>query len=218
MKMTSRGAFAAMAVCAAAAVAAVAPAAGAHAQDQASAPGAGRSSGSLDVASQSVRQRVPLMVPLNTMETALPVDSPAVEGSVPAVPVAPPGPANYQNGQMLPHPLLPSLATNGDGPAATVAAPVPGVSPDGRKNVAQVGTPEVPLHASGPEADVVAPAGDPIPDMFGMSGFPMPNVSLTSPRMDGQPQAQVGVAPTQQQSRLPVAGILGDAGGMLMMP
>lgn len=224
MKIPTRGGFAALAVCAAAAVAAVSPAAAAASdQDRSSGLGNDRLSGAPDIAQDAARQaadsRVPVYVPLEAMETGLPVDAPRLAGTLPATPVLPPEAPSMGPGQLVPDPLLPALGTSGDGPSALLEAPVPTLDARNAASAARVATPSVPLTAAGPEARL----GLPVDALSVEDGeLPrlddLPDAGLTGPQAQGQPTAGIGVSETGEQSRLPVndvvSGTLGTLGAL----
>lgn len=244
MKIPTRGGLTALAVCAAAAVAAVSPsAAAASGQESAGGPGDDRRSAAPDVAQDATAEaatgaadgsagpsgavadharqardaRIPLIVPFETMEGALPVDAPRLVGTLPAVPLAPPGAPGTSGDRLVPDPLLPALETNGDGPSAGLEAPVPTLNPANRGTAARLATPPVPLSARGPEARLGLPVERPGADPTGVPELGLPDAALTAPAAQGQPGAGFGVGETGRPSRLPLNdvahGTLGALGG-----
>ncbi|MGP3952446.1 hypothetical protein [Streptomyces sp. 7N604] len=235
MKIPSRGGFVALALCASAAVS-VTPALAAEqaggtapdrtgttttdgaAMDGAATDGAatdgatmgGTAAGDLSTGSGG-EPRVPLIVPLESMETSLPLDAPAVGGSFPALPVKPPTrqdmtPEMTRDGGVEPRATIPPLRTQG-APSAFVEAPVPTLQERGGRSAARIETPQAPLGTSGPEASLGLPMGAPSTDRSGTPGLPelkAPDASVTSPAAKGEPQAYVGVTQKDEEQRLPV--------------
>ncbi|MGP3923206.1 hypothetical protein [Streptomyces sp. 8N616] len=166
--------------------------------------------------------RVPLIVPLESMETSLPLDAPAVGGSFPALPVKPPTrqdmtPEMTRDGGVEPRATIPPLRTQGT-PSAFVEAPVPTLQERGGRSAARIETPQAPLDTSGPEASLGLPIGAPSTDRSGTPGLPelkAPDASVTSPAAKGEPHADVGVTQKDEEQRLPVGPAMRTASEVL---
>jgi translation initiation factor IF-2 len=212
MRIPTHGGFAALTLCAAAVVSA----SPAMAAEQ---PGRAEP----DRMGSAAEPRVPVVVPLETLEASLPVDAPAVGGSLPVtlvkVPSAKDMAPGARPGGMPPQASVPPLRTSGM-PSASVEAPLPAVPETGGSSTVRVETPQAPLDTVGPKATLGLPVGAPRPGAPrpGAPGVPQlkpPGAAVTSPTVQGQPAADVGVTQQGREPRLPVSRLVGTVHGLL---
>ncbi|GAA3376700.1 hypothetical protein GCM10020367_49420 [Streptomyces sannanensis] len=165
MKMTARGGLAALVSCVAAAVAAPPAMAGAH---------------------------VPVVVPLEGLEHAVPLEAPTVSSTVPVPVTGTPGAPRFRAGRLLPEGVVPQVPVSSELPRTLVAAPLPDLLGDGGPREARLGTPHAEMTAAGPGADVNAPLTGPT-GKYGLPEPALPEVSVLTPMLQGTPGAGFGL-------------------------
>ncbi|MFG2143303.1 hypothetical protein ACGFRG_03775 [Streptomyces sp. NPDC048696] len=166
MKLTKRAGLAAMMTCMATA-AAVAPAA--------------------------AGQSVPVVVPLEGLETALPLDAPTVSTGVPIPMPGSPGGPRHVVGSLMPAPLLPSLPVTTELPSTLLKAPLKDPLTDDHLGSAALATPESPVRAESPGAVLGAPLTPPKAELFGLPALDEPHAGLLAPTLHGSPAANLGL-------------------------
>ncbi|MCZ7417134.1 MULTISPECIES: hypothetical protein [unclassified Streptomyces] len=188
MKISKQGTFAALSMCAASALA---PAAQAAAADNSSVP-------------------VPVDVPLESVETALPVaDAPTVFATVPSSPLTTPTMPPLMQDERVTVPAVPALGAVLDSPALTAEAPVPGL--DG--TAAQLSTGSEALHTVTPALSADLPLTNPARSSSGFTDVTTPGARLTTPTVQGERTARVDLVNEEGDSQLPDA--LGTATALL---
>jgi hypothetical protein len=162
MKSTTRGALAAVLACMASAVAAAPAAAGTS---------------------------VPVTLPLESLETAVPVETPELRTAVPVlVPGAPEGP-RHVTGALLPQGAVPSVPLGSELPDTLLELPVENPLGEGNLGVAQARTEESDVRLSSPGAQLGAPLTPPAADAFGLPEPALPQAGLVAPVLQATPAA-----------------------------
>lgn len=180
MKMSPQGRFAALAACTAAVLA---PATAAAA----------------DAGSQ-----VPVDVPLESIETVLPLDAPTIHATVPSNPLSTPSVPQIMKDDQLNVPLVPEVGTILDTPTADVTVPLLGSDRNENSTSARISTDSTPLTAVTPAVDVALPLTNPGVEESGMPRLAMPNATVTTPTLQGERGAVVDLVDGNGHSRLPV--------------
>ncbi|MFK8906061.1 hypothetical protein [Streptomyces sp. YS-3] len=166
MKLTKRAGLAAMMTCMATAAAVTPAAAGVSA---------------------------PVGVPLESLETVLPLEAPTVSTAVPIpVPGSPGGPRHVV-GSLMPSPVLPALPITSEVPSTVVKAPLADPLTEDRIGAAAVTTPSSPLRAESPGAILDAPLTPPQAELFGLPELSEPQAGLLAPTLQGSPAAYLGL-------------------------
>ena len=166
MKLTKRAGLAAMMTCMATA-AAVTPAA------------AGSS--------------VPVVVPLEGLDAALPFESPSVSTGVPIPMPGSPGGPRHVAGSLTPSPLLPTLPVTTELPSTLLKAPLSDPITDEKLGSAAVTSPSSPLRAESPGAILKAPLTPPQGRLFGLPALSDPQAGLLAPTLHGAPETNLGL-------------------------
>ncbi|MBB1253652.1 hypothetical protein [Streptomyces alkaliterrae] len=163
------------------------------------------------VADQS-GSHVPVDVPLQSLEAALPLDAPTVSATVPSRPLSAPAVKPAMSEDRVNVPLVPEMGAMLQAPAALVELPLPGtdLTPDG--STARVGT-SSDLSALTPAAEVIAPLTNPA--RTGLPGLAMPDASVTTPALQGARFADVDVVDKDGGSTVPLRQAVEDAGQAL---
>ncbi|MBW1596952.1 hypothetical protein [Streptomyces sp. JJ38] len=188
MKISKQGTFAALSMCAASALT---PAAQAAAADNSSVP-------------------VPVNVPLESVETALPVaEAPTVFATVPSSPLTTPTLPPLMQDERVTVPAVPELGAILDSPALTAEAPVPGL--DG--TAAQLSTGSEALRTTTPALSADLPLTNPATSDTGFTDLTTPGARLTTPTVQGERSALVDLVNEDGDSQLPNA--LGTATNLL---
>ncbi|MFD7442826.1 hypothetical protein [Streptomyces sp. NPDC059909] len=165
MKMIARGSLGALMTCVAAAVAAPSAAAG---------------------------PQVPVAVPLDPLERAVPLEAPTLRTGLPVpVPGAPEGP-RYVEGKMLPSGILPQVPLTSDLPRTHVGVPLPHPLNDEGVGTVHASAPEADLVTATPGADVAAPLTTPRPGTFGLPGLALPEAGVLVPELRATPRTVLG--------------------------
>ncbi|MEU1280178.1 hypothetical protein [Streptomyces sp. NPDC005805] len=168
-KSTTRGTLAAVVACVASAV-------GASAMGAAPAAAAGS---------------VPVTVPLESVEAALPVDAPALSTGVPVpVPGAPEGP-RHVTGNLLPENTLPAVPLTAEVPGTLLELPVENPLGEGNLGVAQVVSEASDLTLASPGASLGAPLTQPRPELLGQPEATLPEAGIVAPVLRGAPAAEL---------------------------
>ncbi|MFF3287957.1 hypothetical protein [Streptomyces sp. NPDC003023] len=162
MKSTTRGSLAAVLACMASAVAAAPAVAGTS---------------------------VPVILPLESLETAVPVEAPELRTGVPVpVPGAPQGP-RHVTGTLLPQDTLPALPVTSELPRTLLEIPVENPLGEGNLGVAEASSAESDLKAVTPGAALGAPLTAPDGDALGLPAPTLPQAALVGPVLQGSPAA-----------------------------
>ncbi|MDJ0347136.1 hypothetical protein QMK19_38780 [Streptomyces sp. H10-C2] len=164
--MTARGGLAALMTCVAAAVAA-APAAAV--------------------------EYVPAGVPLDGLETVLPLNSPTVRSGVPLPVVGAPEGPRHVTGQLLPDRLLPRVPVTGELAPTLIKAPLPDLPGQDARREASLATPVSEVAASSPGASLAAPVTEPRGNALGLPDLAVPGAALLTPELRGAPVAGLGL-------------------------
>ncbi|MEU6083538.1 hypothetical protein [Streptomyces sp. NPDC047108] len=162
--------------------------------------------------------RVPLMAPLGTMESSLPVDAPELGGSVPAMPVRQPSaremtPEMTKDG-VAPRATIPSLSTQG-APTAFLEAPVPTLQDGGGRSAARLEAPNAPVRTTSPRTSLDLPIQAPRDGRQGLPELKAPDADLTPPSAHGDPGAGLGLTQRNEPQRLPLATVTRTATGVM---
>lgn len=164
MKLTTRGSVAAALACVAAAVGAAPAVAGTS---------------------------VPVTLPLESLETVVPIEAPEASTGVPVpVPGAPAAPAHV-DGRLLPQGALPQVPFTGELPHTAVEVPLERPLGDGTLGTAGVTSDATDLVFATPGASLGAPLSAPRPELFGQPEPVLPEVALLTPTLRGAPTADV---------------------------
>ncbi|GAA0584962.1 hypothetical protein [Streptomyces crystallinus] len=166
MKLTKRAGLAAMMTCMATAAAVTPAAAGVSA---------------------------PVGVPLEALETALPIDAPTVSTGVPIPMPGSPGGPRHVVGSLMPSPVLPALPVTSEVPSTLVKAPLADPLTEDKLGAAAVTTPSSPLSAKSPGAILEAPLTPPQAELFGLPALSEPQAGLLAPTLQGSPAANLGM-------------------------
>ncbi|MFI1398399.1 hypothetical protein [Streptomyces sp. NPDC020681] len=132
---------------------------------------------------------VPVNVPLESLETVVPVEAPALSTGVP-VPV--PGgfeAPRHVTGRLLPAGILPQLPLTSELPRTLVELPVENPLGEGNLGVASAQSESSELKVTSPGADVGAPVSAPRPELFGQPEPVLPELSVLAPSLVGDPAA-----------------------------
>jgi hypothetical protein len=133
----------------------------------------------------------PVTLPLESVETALPVSAPALRTGVPVpVPHAPEAP-RHVTGSLLPTGLLPRVPLTGEVPVTALEVPLEDPLTDRPVGVlgAAAGAPDLAL--STPGASLGAPLSAPRPELSGWPEPVLPEVAVLAPALSGTPAADV---------------------------
>ncbi|MFI6287034.1 hypothetical protein ACIBCM_20180 [Streptomyces sp. NPDC051018] len=162
MKSTTRGSLAALMACMASAVAA--------------APAAAAAS-------------VPVTLPLESLETVLPLEAPALSTGVPVpVPGAPEGP-RHVTGRMLPEQALPRVPVTGELPRTALDLPLENPLGEGALGLARAAVEAPDTRLTTPGASLGAPLSAPRPELFGQPEPVLPEAAVLTPALTGTPAA-----------------------------
>lgn len=159
MKLTTRGTLAAVLACMGSAVAAAPAVAGTS---------------------------VPVVLPLESLETAVPVEAPDLRTGVPVpVPGAPEGP-RHVTGTLVPQDTLPSVPLSSELHRTLLEVPVENPLGEGNLGVAQVLAQESDVKAASPGASLGAPVTAPT-GAFGLPEPTLPEAALVAPVLQAAP-------------------------------
>lgn len=167
MKLTTRGSLAAVMACMATAVAATPAVAGTS---------------------------VPVTLPLESLETVVPLEAPALRAGVPVpVPGAPDAP-RHVTGRLLPEGVVPAVPFTSELPQTLLELPVENPLGEGNLGVARAASEGSDLKLTGPGASLGAPLSAPRPHLFGQPEPTMPEAALITPVLQGDPAADLLVS------------------------
>ncbi|MGW1885667.1 hypothetical protein [Streptomyces sp. NPDC001970] len=165
MKSIARGSLGALMACVAAAVAAPSAVAAPH---------------------------VPVVVPLDPLEQAVPLEAPTVSAAAPLpVPSAPEGP-RYEEGKVLPTGIVPRVPLTSELPGARAGVPLPHPLSDEEVGAVHLASPDTDLMAATPGADVAAPLTAPAAGTDGLPGLARPEAGVSLPELRATPGAVLG--------------------------
>ncbi|MET7618280.1 hypothetical protein [Streptomyces sp. NPDC005408] len=134
---------------------------------------------------------VPVTLPLESLETVLPVEAPALRAGVPVpVPGAPDGP-RYATGKLLPEGTVPQVPFTSTLPETLLEAPVENPLGEGNIGVARAASEATDLKLTSPGASVGAPVSEPRADLFGRPEAVLPELSVLTPTLQGTPAADL---------------------------
>ncbi|WP_229818847.1 hypothetical protein [Streptomyces lateritius] len=136
----------------------------------------------------------PVVVPLQGLEPAIPMDAPTVASGVPLP--APGGHTGFHPGHSgaLSDVNVPHVPLSSTLPGTVVDAPLPEVIEGSEPGKALFTSPRSPLKAATPGATVGNPVGMPSGDRFGMPEVSAPNVGVLAPALNGVLEPQLGLA------------------------
>lgn len=159
MKLTTRGSLAAVLACMASAVA----------------------------AAPAVADSVPVTLPLESLETAVPIEAPELRTGVPLLmPGTPEGP-RHVTGALLPQGTLPAVPISSELPDTLLELPVENPLGEGNLGVAQAQTVESDMELKSPGASLGAPLTPPAADAFGLPEPALPQAALVTPVLRATP-------------------------------
>ncbi|OAR21884.1 hypothetical protein A8W25_30785 [Streptomyces sp. ERV7] len=136
---------------------------------------------------------VPVTVPLEGLDTALPFEAPSVSTGVPIPMPGSPGGPRHVVGSLTPSPLLPKLPVTTELPPTLLNAPLTDPLTDDKLGSAAVTTPSSPLRAESPGAILEAPLTPPQAELFGLPELSEPQAGLLAPTLRGAPTANLGL-------------------------
>jgi hypothetical protein len=134
----------------------------------------------------------PVVVPLHGLEPAIPMDAPTVDTGVPLL--MPGAPTVFHEGQTLPDIGLPEVPFTSTLPETDLAAPLPELIDGSRPGTAQLTSPDSPLAAVTPAAEVGSPVGLPDGDRFGLPELTLPNAGLRTAAAKGALEPELGLS------------------------
>ncbi|WP_267243132.1 hypothetical protein [Streptomyces sp. PR69] len=130
---------------------------------------------------------VPVTLPTESIETALPVQVPSLRTGVPVpVPGVPDGP-RHVTGRLLPARALPAVPLAGQLPETLLELPVENPLGEGNLAVASAATEASETKLRGPGADLDAPLSPPRPSMLGLTALQLPAAGLDAPVLRSNP-------------------------------
>lgn len=136
---------------------------------------------------------VPVTLPLEHLETVLPVETPELRTGVPVpVPGVPDGP-RYAAGRMLPEKVVPAVPFGTQLPETNVELPVKDPLGEDNLGVVRAVAEASDLALTAPGASVGAPVSAPRPHLFGFPEPVLPEVGLAAPMLRGTPAATLFV-------------------------
>ncbi|MFJ8072806.1 hypothetical protein ACIQ7Q_02375 [Streptomyces sp. NPDC096176] len=132
---------------------------------------------------------VPVTLPLESLETALPIEAPELSTGVPVlVPGAPEAP-RHVTGNLVPQGTLPAVPFSSELPATLLELPVENALGEGNLAVAQASSEASDMELAGPGASLGAPLTQPREDLYGLSAVTLPQAALMAPVVQGTPSA-----------------------------
>jgi hypothetical protein len=132
---------------------------------------------------------VPLTLPLESLETVLPLEAPVLRAGVPVpVPGAPDAP-RHVTGRLLPEGAVPAVPFTTELPETLLQLPVENPLGEGRLGAARVVSKASDVKLTGPGASLGAPLSEPRPRLFGQPEPTLPQVALITPVLRGDPAA-----------------------------
>jgi hypothetical protein len=146
------------------------------------------------MAAPTAAAEAPVIVPLQGLEPAIPMDAPSVTSGVPLPVTA--GPTGFHEGRAggLPDATLPRVPVASTLPETLVAAPLPEVIDGSTLGTALLTTPRSPLKATTPGAIVGTPVDATGDNRLGLPEIVEPEVGLLAPAVTGALDSQLGLA------------------------
>lgn len=133
----------------------------------------------------------PVRLPLESLETVVPVQAPELSTGIPVpVPGAPEG-LRHVPGRLLPHALLPQVPFTAELPRTVAELPVEQPLHEGTLGVAGLASEAGDLRLTAPGATLGAPLSAPRPELFGQPEPVLPELGLLAPELMGSPSAGV---------------------------
>ncbi|MGV9314749.1 hypothetical protein ACWDR0_21570 [Streptomyces sp. NPDC003691] len=134
---------------------------------------------------------VPVTLPLETLETVLPVPAPELSTGVPVpVPGVPQAPEHVA-GRMLPYGALPQVPLSSELPGTELGVPLTAPLGEHPLGVARATSEAADLSLATPGASLGAPLSAPRPELYGQPEPVLPEVALLTPWLRGAPAAGV---------------------------
>ncbi|MEW1544927.1 hypothetical protein [Streptomyces tsukubensis] len=134
---------------------------------------------------------VPVTLPLESLETVLPVPAPELSTGVPVpVPGAPQAPEHVA-GRMLPYGTLPQVPLSSELPVTELGVPVTEPLGESTLGVARATSEAAELSLATPGASLGAPLSAPRPELYGQPEPVLPELALLTPEFRGAPTAGV---------------------------
>ncbi|MER6913683.1 hypothetical protein ABT354_18595 [Streptomyces sp. NPDC000594] len=132
---------------------------------------------------------VPVILPLESLETVVPIQAPKLSTGVPVpVPGAPDGP-RHSPGRLLPERLLPQIPLTAELPRTVAALPLEHPLQEGNLGVATLASVAEELSLTSPGLDLGAPVSAPRPELAGQPTPVLPQAALLTPALQGAPGA-----------------------------
>ncbi|MFM9372850.1 hypothetical protein [Streptomyces sp. Da 82-17] len=132
---------------------------------------------------------VPVPVPLEGLETALPIDAPELKSGVPLLKPGAPQIGEREEGKLIGHNVLPQLPVHSDLPETVLDLPL--TDPLSRERVAGLGVEAVesPVQALSPGLGVDAPLAEPGAGPLGLPRVNVPELAVLPPALQATPNA-----------------------------
>ncbi|MEW2632339.1 hypothetical protein AB0903_11910 [Streptomyces sp. NPDC048389] len=138
-------------------------------------------------AAPAVADTVLVHVPLESLETAVPVEAPELRTGVPLLmPGVPEGP-RHVTGTLLPEGILPAVPISSELPHTLLGLPVENPLGEGNLDVAHALTEESDMELKTPGASLGAPLTAPSEGAFGLPGLALPRAGLDAPVLRAAP-------------------------------
>ncbi len=132
---------------------------------------------------------VPVTLPLESLETVMPLEAPVLSTGVPVlVPGAPEAP-RHVTGRLLPQGTVPQVPFGSELPRTLVELPVENPLGEGNLGVASVVSDGSDIDLTSPGASVDAPLSEPRPELAGQPEPVLPELALLAPELTGSPAA-----------------------------
>ncbi|GLF94359.1 hypothetical protein [Streptomyces yaizuensis] len=132
---------------------------------------------------------VPVTLPLESLETVVPIEAPSLATGVPVpVPGALEGP-RHAPGRLLPERILPQVPFTAELPRTVAALPLEHPLREGRLGVATLASAAEDLLVTTPGATLGAPVSAPRPELLGQPEPVLPQAALLTPQLTGAPGA-----------------------------
>ncbi|MET9432684.1 hypothetical protein [Streptomyces sp. NPDC006551] len=146
------------------------------------------------MAAPAAAAEAPVIVPLQGLEPAIPMDAPTVATGVPLL--IPGGPTGFHPGRAgeLPDVGVPGVPLDTTLPESAVAAPLPEVVDGSELGQVLFTAPRSKMAAATPGAVVGTPITQPHADRFGMPGLTAPRAGVIAPAVTGTLDSQLGLA------------------------
>ncbi|MFF0446828.1 hypothetical protein ACFYT4_10505 [Streptomyces sp. NPDC004609] len=136
---------------------------------------------------------VPVTLPLESLETVLPLEAPGLSTGVPVpVPGAPDGP-RHVTGRMLPQRVLPQVPFTSGLPRTALEVPLESPLVEGAPGLARAAVEAPDTRLTTPGASLGAPLSAPRPELFGQPEPVLPEAALLTPALAGTPAADLAL-------------------------